>query len=47
MEGRKPEDGPFKDKKLWTKKQIKKLLLIVIVADLEQFTDKGKLIIYI
>ncbi len=46
--GRKePEDRPLNDRKPWNGKQIGKLLLIVTVADPEQFTDKGKLITYI
>ncbi len=45
--GKKPEDGSLNDRKPWNGKQIRKLLLIVTIADPERFTDKGKPIIYI
>ncbi len=35
----------FNNKKLWNRKQIEKLLLIITIAVLEQFTDKGKPIV--
>lgn len=44
--GKKSEDELFNDRKLWNRKQRRKLLLIVIFADLEQFTAKSKSIIY-
>lgn len=43
---KKSEKELFNDRKLWNRKQKRKLLLIVIFADLEQFTAKGKSIIY-
>lgn len=45
IRGREAED--FNDRKSWNGKQIRKLLLIVIVADLDRFTTKSKLITYI
>ena len=44
---RKPEDKPLNNRNLWNKKQIRKLLLIVTIADLKQFTDKNKSNTYI
>lgn len=40
------EDKSLNDKKPWNKKQIGKVLLIIIIADLEQFIDKSKFITY-
>ena len=37
---------PINKKKLWNRKQIVKLLLIVTVADPKRFTAKGKSITY-
>ncbi len=45
--GREPKDRLFNNKKSWNRKQIGKLLLIITIADPEQFTDKGKPITYI
>lgn len=35
------------EKKPWNSKSIKKMMLIIIVADLEQFTLKNNLVTYI
>ena len=47
IKGRETKNVPLKNIKSWNRKLIRKLLLIMIVADLEQFTDKSKLITYI
>ncbi len=47
IRGKEAEDGSLNDRKPWNGKQIGQLLLIVFVADPEQFTDKSKPITYI
>lgn len=44
---RKSENVPFNNRNSWNRKQIRKLLFIMTIIDLEKFTNKDKLITYI
>ena len=47
IRGREPTYESINEKKPWNRKQIRKLLLIMTIADSKQFTAKSKPIIYI
>ena len=46
IRGREPIHEPTNERKLWNRKQIGQLLLILTVANSERFTAKNKLITY-